>query len=176
MSTRKAISADDLREVLEEVEGKKPTQRLMAAINYLEDEDLTQKDVAERYGYTGGWLSQWLDRFERLADEPFEDVVYDEHRSGRPAALSEAESERFVDALHESPENSGFDARAWTVPLAATYLEDRFGVEYCDRHVRRLMTQAGLSRRTVRRYPDDHRQESAKNHSGNRSPAWTVRR
>lgn len=39
----------------------------MAAINYLEDDDLTQKEVAERYGYTGGWLSRWLDRLERLA-------------------------------------------------------------------------------------------------------------
>ena len=176
MNARKPISADDLRDVLTEVEGKKPTQRLMAAINYLEDDDLTQKEVAERYGYTGGWLSRWLHRFERLADEPFEDVVYDEHRPGRPSALSEAESERFADALHEPPENSGYDAHAWTVPLAAQYLKDRFGVAYCDRHVRRLMTQAGLSRRMARRYSDDHRKGSAENDPANRSPAWTPKR
>ena len=67
MAALENVSTDDLRQILTEVEGKKPTQRLMAAINYLEDDDLTQKEVAERYGYTGGWLSRWLDRFERLA-------------------------------------------------------------------------------------------------------------
>jgi hypothetical protein len=55
---------------LAEVEGKKPTQRVMTAINYLEEDEATLEDVAERYGYTAGWL--WLDRLERLADEPFD--------------------------------------------------------------------------------------------------------
>lgn len=73
------VSTDDLRQVLAEVERKKPAQRLMVAINYLEADDLTQKEVAERYGYTGGWLSRWLDRLERLADEPFEQVVTTNH-------------------------------------------------------------------------------------------------
>ena len=67
MAAFEDISADDLRQDLAEVEVKKPTQRLMATIDSLEDDDLTQKDVAERYGYTGGWLSRWLDRLERLA-------------------------------------------------------------------------------------------------------------
>ena len=39
----------------------------MVAINYLEDDHLTQKEATQRYGYTGGWLSQWLNRLERLA-------------------------------------------------------------------------------------------------------------
>jgi hypothetical protein len=98
MTAGENVSPEDLRQVLAEVEEKKPTQRLMVAINYLEDDDLTQKEAAERYGYTGGWLSQWLDRLERLADEPFEQVVYDEPRSDRPADLSDVEHEQFVEA------------------------------------------------------------------------------
>jgi hypothetical protein len=39
---------------LAEVEGKKPTQRVMAAINYLNEDQATLEDVAERYGYTAG--------------------------------------------------------------------------------------------------------------------------
>lgn len=31
----------------------KPTQRVMAVINYLEEDDPTMTEVAERYGYTG---------------------------------------------------------------------------------------------------------------------------
>ena len=47
MAALENVSTDDLRQVLAEIEGRKPTQRLMAAINYLEDDDLTQKEVAE---------------------------------------------------------------------------------------------------------------------------------
>ncbi|WP_240940561.1 hypothetical protein [Haloarcula argentinensis] len=79
---------DDLREALAEVEDKKPTQRLMAVINYLEEDSATMAEVAERYGYTGPWLSRWVGRLDRLADEPVEQVVYDDPREGRTAELS----------------------------------------------------------------------------------------
>jgi transposase len=171
------VSTDDLRQVLAEVEGKKPAQRLMVAINYLEADDLTQKEVAERYGYTGGWLSRWLDRLERLADEPFEQVVYDEPRSGRPTELSDAEHERFVEALHESPEEVGIDAPAWSVPLASKYLSEEFDADHCDRHVRRLMTEAGLSWKTARPeyYKSDERaQEAFQDGFKKRRTIWTT--
>ena len=150
MAALENVSANDLRQVSAEVKGKKPTQRLMAAISYLEDDDLTRKDVVERYGYTGEWLPRWLDRLERLADEPFEEVIYDDHRSVCPLELSNEEREQFEVALHESAEEVGIDAPARSVPLASKYLTDEFGVEYCDRHVRRLLSEAGLSHKTVR--------------------------
>ena len=177
MTAGENLSAEDLRQILAEVEDKKPTQRLMAAINYLEEDDATQKEIAERYGYSSGWLSHWLTRLERLADEPFADVVYNEPRSGRPAALSDAEYERFVEVLHEPPEEAGIDARAWTVPLAQHYLQEQFDVEYCDRHIRRLLTRAGLSRQTARpRYvnADDRAQEAFQEGFKKSYPIWTT--
>jgi hypothetical protein len=82
-----------------EVEAKKPTQHLMAAINYVKEDDETMTEFAVRYGYTAGWLSRWLDRFERLADEPFEEVVYDKPRGGRPAELSDEAYDQFVEGM-----------------------------------------------------------------------------
>ena len=52
----------------------------MAVINYLEEDDATMKQVAERYGYTGPWLSRWVGWLDRLADEPVEQVVYSDSR------------------------------------------------------------------------------------------------
>lgn len=176
MATGENLSAEDLREILVKVEGKKPTQRVMAAINYLEEDDATQKEIANRYGYSGGWLSQWLTRLERLEAEPVEDVVYDEPRSGRPSELSDAEHGRFVDALHEPPTEADIDARAWTVPVAQQYLREQFDVEYCDRHVRRLMTQAGLSQRIARSQyanADDPSQKEPQKRLENH-PIWTT--
>lgn len=82
MPTLDAATLDDLCDALAEAKDKKPTQRLIAVINYLEGDDAAMAKVAERYGYTDPWLSWWVDR---LADEPVEQVVYDDPRKGRPS-------------------------------------------------------------------------------------------
>jgi transposase len=150
MAELERVTVDDLRRVLAEVDEKRPTERLMAVINYVEEDNASMAEVAERYGYSPGWVSQWMDRLERLADEPFEAVVYDDHRSGRPTKLTEDQHEQFVQALNEPPEEAGLDAPAWSVPLAEQYLQEEFDVTFCRRHVRRLMTEAGLSWKTAR--------------------------
>jgi len=157
------ISAEHLRDVLPKVEGKKPTQRVMAAINYLEEDGATMDEIAHRYGYTAGWLSRWLSRLERLESEPFEAVIYDEERSGRPSELSAEEKQQFTDVLHDPPEAVGFDAPAWSVPLARRYLNEEFEIKYSDRHVRRLLREAGLSWKTARPefYKSDERAQEA---------------
>ncbi|GAD51825.1 mobile element protein [Halarchaeum acidiphilum MH1-52-1] len=126
-------------------------------------DDLTQADAASLYGFSSSWASKWFNRLERLADEPFESFVYDEPREERPSELSDEEYDQFVEALHDSPEEAGLDAPAWSVPLARHYLLEEFDVEYCERHVRRLMSEAGLSWKTARPefYKSDERAQEA---------------
>ena len=177
MTHLESVSVDDLRQILAEVEGEDATKRVMVALNYKHEDDVTQSDLADRYGMSSGWVSRWLNRLERLETEPFEDVVYDEPRSGRPSDLSDQQHERFVEVLHEPPKEADMDARAWTVPLAQHYLKEQFGVEYCDRHVRRLMTEAGLSRQTARpQYvkADNRAQEAFREGFKKSSPIWTT--
>ena len=163
MANLENISANHLRQTLAKVDDGDAIQRLMAAITFKEIDELTQAGAAEMYGFSSSWASKWFPRLERLEEEPFEDVVYDEPRSGRPAELSKEEHGRFVDALHESPEEAGIDAPAWSVPLAQHYLTEEFGVEYCERHVRRLLSEAGLSWKTARPefYKSDERAQEA---------------
>jgi len=109
--------------------------------------------------------------------EPVEHVVYDKPRSGRPSELSEQEHQQFIDALHESPEEVGNDASAWSVPLARHYLAEEFDVEYCVRHVCRLMSEAGLSWKTVRPeyYKSDERaQETWQEGFKKSATVWTM--
>jgi transposase len=49
------------------------------------------------------------------------------------------------------------------VPLVSNYLAEQFGVECCERHVRRLISEAGLSSRTARPeyYKPDERAQDA---------------
>ena len=149
----------------------------MAAIAYKEFDDVTQEDAAELYGYSEGWASKWFNRLERLETEPFEAVVYDEPREGRPTELSDEQHEQFVEALHDPPEEVGYDAPAWSVPLARHYLAEEFDVEYCERRVRRLMSEAGLSWKTARPeyYKSDERVQKACQEGFKKSATtWTT--
>lgn len=175
--TLENVSADHLRQVLAQVEESAASERLMAALTYKEIDDVSQADAAELYGYSEGWASKWFNRLERLDTEPFEDVVYDKPRSGRPSELTEQEHQQFIEALHESPEEVEIDAPAWSVPLARQYLIEEFDVEYCERHVRRLMTEAGLSWKTARPeyYKSDERAQEAWQEGFKKSPTvWTT--
>jgi transposase len=177
MGNLENVSAEDLRQILAEVDDADATKRLMAAITYKEIDELSQNKAAELYGFSSGWASKWFNRLERLADEPFEQVVYDEPREGRSAELSDQEYDKFAEALQDSPEEVGFDAPAWSVPLARHYLSEEFDVEYCERHVRRLMSEAGLSWKTARPeyYKSDERAQEAWQEGFKKSATtWTT--
>jgi transposase len=152
MARLEGITTDDLRQILAEVEGKVPAQRVTIGIHY--KEGVSQTTLAERYGVHRNTIGNWLARLERLADEPFEEVVYDAHRSGRPSKLTDEQRYQLEEALSQPPTEAGIDAPAWTPALAQQYIAETFDAEYHIRHVRRLMEEAGLSYKTAR--PEYH--------------------
>jgi transposase len=168
MAYLESVSVESLHRILTEVDDKRAVQRLLAGIAY--KDGVSQTKIARRHDVHPNTVRNWLRRLERLEDEPFEAVVYDESSGGRSRKLSDDEYERFVDALHGSPADVGFDERAWTVPLARRYLEETFDVEYCPRHVRRLLSEAGLTCETVSVACDDEDED------GQRRTVWTPER
>lgn len=75
---------------------------------------------------------QWLDRFE---NRDLDDGLYDELET----------------VLTKSPDEAGYDrVQAWSPRFVQHWLKTHFDVEYTQRHVRRLMDDAGLSWRTAR--------------------------
>jgi transposase len=145
------VGIRDGRQIVKEVDDADAAKQLVVAITYKGIDDLTQTDAAALYGFSSSWASKWFTRLERLAEEPFEEVVYDEQREGRPPKLSDEEYDQFVEALQESPEEVGIDAPAWTPALAQNYLEETYGVEYSIPSCRRLLKEAGLSYQQPRR-------------------------
>ena len=150
MSTLDDATIDDLRDALMEVRDK-PTQRLMAVINYIEEDDTTMAEVAERYGYTGSWMSKWVSRLDRLADEPVEQVVYDEQREGRPRKLSKEKRSELESILQDGAEEQGFLGQRWTGSRVARIIEREFGVSVTERTARRYMTELGWSHKKPKR-------------------------
>ncbi len=141
------ISVEELQDALGNVEGKKPTQRLLAAIAY--KNGVTQTELAEWYGVQRRTIYSWLKRLD--TDESLEQAVTDAHRSGRKRKLSEKEQQEFEETVHESPEKVGVDAPAWTTALVQRYLDETYDVEYSVPSCRRLLKEAGLSYQKPRR-------------------------
>jgi transposase len=135
------ISVEELQDALDNVDGKKPTQRLLAAIAY--KNGVTQTELAEWYDVQRRTIYSWLKRLD--TDESLEQAVSDDKRTGRKRKLSEQQQEEFEEAVHDPPSEVGIDAPAWTPALVQRYLEETYDVEYSIPSCRRLLKEAGLS-------------------------------
>ncbi|GAA0303035.1 hypothetical protein GCM10009066_16360 [Halarchaeum salinum] len=153
------ISREDLQEALDNVDGKKPTERLLAAIAY--KNGVTQTELAEWHGTGRRTIYNWLKRLD--TDESLEQAVTDAKRTGRKRKLSELQQQKFEDAVHDPPNEVGIDAPAWTPELAQEFLADAFDVDYSIPSCRRLLKEAGLSyqkpRRTAAESDEDERED-----------------
>ena len=153
------ISVEELQDALDNVEEKKPAERLLAAIAY--KNGVTQTELAEWYDVQRRTIYSWLKRLD--TDESLEQAVTDTHRSGRKRKLSESQQEEFEETVHDPPEEVGIDAPVWTPVLVQQYLTDTYGVEYSIPSCRRLLKEAGLSyqkqRRTAAEADGDERGE-----------------
>jgi len=166
------ISVEELQDALDNVDGNKPIQRLLAAIAY--KNGVTQTELAEWHDTGRRTIYSWLMRLD--TDEPLEQAVSDDHRSGRKRKLSESQQEGFEQAVHEPPGEVGIDALAWTPALVQKFLENTYGVEYSYPSCRRLLKEAGLSYQKTRRTATETRktdQETFNDESKKSERRWT---
>jgi transposase len=137
------ISVNELQDALENVERKKPTQRLLAAIAY--KNGVTQTELAEWHDVQRRTIYSWLKRLD--TDESLERAMSDNKRTGRKRKLSEKQLEELEEIVHEPPREVDIDAPAWTPTLVREYVEETYGVKYSIPSCRRLLKEAGLSYR-----------------------------
>ena len=166
------ISVAELQDALDNVEQKKPTERLLAAIAY--KNGVSQAELAEWYDVQRRTIYNWLKRLD--TSESREQAVTDGHRSGRNRKLSELQQKEFEKAVHESPEAVGIDAPAWTPALVQQFLDETCGVEYSFPSCRRLLKEAGLSYQKPRRSAaesDESEQEAFHDELKKSSRRWT---
>lgn len=158
MALLESISVTELHDALDKIESKKPTQRLMLAILYKQGPSVPM--IADWFDMRDDTIYRWFREMER---EPLLDSIHDDPPPGRPPKLTDDEQAAFEAAVQADPNEAGYDAPAWTTKLARRYLNDAFDVEYTPRHVRRLLTDAGLSFQTPRPQPpsanDEEREE-----------------
>jgi transposase len=167
------ISIEELQDALDSVDGKKPTQRLLAAIAY--KNDVSQTELAEWYGVQRRTIYSWLKRLD--TDESLEKAVSDNKRTGRKRKLSEAQQEEFEEAVREPPGEVGINAPAWTPALAQDFLEKTYSVKYSIPSCRRLLKEAGLSYQKPPRSADESKEEEKEEFQDKRKNSggkWTL--
>jgi transposase len=167
------ISVEELHDALDTVEGKKPTQRLLAAIAY--KNGVTQTELAEWHDTGRRTIYSWLKRLD--TDESLEQAVIDDKRTGRKRKLSDSELHEFEETVHEPPTEVGIDAPAWTPALVQDYLDETYGVDYSLPSCRRLLKEAGLTYQKPRRSAADadDSEEELRNTLERSGGRWTPR-
>ena len=148
MAKLENTSIEELREKLAEVDDPKATKRLMLAILYKQGPSVPM--IAEWYDMRAETIYSW---FTQIEEDPLDEAIFDDPPPGRPPKLTEVQRKQFKKSLHQPPEQIGYDAPAWTRPLAEQFLEEEFDVTYHERHVRRLMNELGVSWQTPRPRP-----------------------
>lgn len=83
------------------------------------------------------WIVWW--------NEYGEEGLYEGHRSGRPAALSQPDRDRLIDIVDSGPVAYGLQTGVWSSPIIAGIIEDEFAVRYHPGHVRKLLKEMGFS-------------------------------
>jgi transposase len=83
------------------------------------------------------WIQMW--------NEHGKEGLYEGHRSGRPAALTEKDKERLRDIVDSGPVAYGLQTGVWTSPIIAQIIEEEFAVHYHPGHVRKLLKNTGFS-------------------------------
>jgi len=137
------VTVEELQDALDAVEGKKPVQRLLAAIAY--KHGASQTELAAWHDVERRTIYGWLARFD--TDEPLAGAATDDPRSGRPGKLDDNERAALRRTLRNSPAAAGYAASAWTTALLQQHLDETYDVTYSMPSCRRLLRDAGLQYR-----------------------------
>ena len=90
--------------------------------------------VAQDLGVTPRSVSNWV-ALDAQDHDPT--VLRDEPRSGRPTLWEEGHPRRLLRLLGQSPQDFGYAAVEWTVPLLQGHLAQELGQEFSDDTIRR---------------------------------------
>lgn len=146
------ISAGDLRAALSEIDGSRPSRRLIAAVAYRHG--ISQTELAEWFDVERKTVYNWLSRLEARPDA-LADAARDAPRPGRPAKLSDEQRAELARVLGSTPEAAGYDEAEWDPSLVRRHVRREYGVEYSPASCRRLLDELGDGERAASHHRDD---------------------
>lgn len=101
----------------------------------------TPAQVAAAVGAPRQTVYRWLD----VLNDGGIDALRVTHKGGRPARLDGAQYDQLRRVLLDGPQAAGFDTDLWTLRRVRDVIRRRFGVQFSEVHVWRLLGRLGFS-------------------------------
>ena len=117
---------------------------------------LTPTQIAAEVGVARQTVHTW----KRILEEQGFDALKGVPEVGRPAQLSESDMRWLAGALREGATAHGFGTDLWTLKRVNQLIRQKFGAEFSDVHVWRLLGKLGFSSQKPERQAKE-RDESA---------------
>lgn len=113
-------------------------ERRFRAMALLE-EGLSQVEIARQLGVSPGAVSQWKKAYQEQGDTG---LVAHKHPGPEPK-LSATQCQRLLRYLKQGPRKHGWKTDLWTLPRIAQLIDRKFGQQYDQSGVWRLMRRLG---------------------------------
>lgn len=121
--------------------------RRLLAISLLA-EGCSQSEVARKLGVSPSAVSQWKQSHAQGGN----DALVAQVHPGPPPKLSPKQCRRLLDLLRQGPRKHGWSTELWTLPRIAELVARKFGVQYDQSGIWRLLRRLGWScQKPVRR-------------------------
>jgi transposase len=127
-----------LQQQLHETTNARLFRRVLAVLQI--DQGKTVSEVARLLQVSEQSIYNWIDRFR--ADRPAAQLM-DQPRSGRPTLWTEERQACLRALLDATPEQCGYFANDWTVPLLREQLRHGTGQDFADDTLRRELHRLG---------------------------------
>ncbi len=121
-----------LRRQLQQTPDARVYRRTLALLEYNKGRSVAE--IAGLLGVTGRSIYSWMAAYQR-AHEP--EALRDARRSGRPRLWTPARQARLRALLETSPDQLGYWAVNWTVPLLQEQIERELGQKLSEDTIRR---------------------------------------
>lgn len=116
-------------------------KRRFEAIRLVEEEGLSQAEVARRVKVVRQTVSRWVAQYRSQGTPGLRKAG----RAGRKPRLTAADYQRLEERLKQGPEALGYETPLWTCPRVAHLIEEEFGVRYHEGHVWKVLDGLGWS-------------------------------
>ena len=110
-------------------------KRRIEAVRLVFEEGLSQAEAARRVNAAQQSVNGWIKRYRESGQAGLTKAG----RAGRKPLLNPQQLAQLETMLLEGPEAHGFRTPLWSCPRVARLIRDRFGVDYHEGHVWKLL-------------------------------------
>ena len=129
-----------LQRQLKETQNARVYQRTLAILEYSRGQPIAQ--IAALLRATRQSVYNWIEAYR---DAPVPTALHDEERSGRPSLWTEDLRALLQSLLAQAPDQRGYFAVNWTVPLLQEEIEHCSGQPLSDDSIRRELDRLGYA-------------------------------